>query len=136
MRLPFLWGFSFLHNLRRSSGTWDRSHHGPKEKKNNKKKIDLKTPKMRPDPPPRSNRRDIFNLDVFEVKRFLAVFAVERPLRALALVVALLLVEADVFFAGGAGDDHELALALVVELQRAERQWCGGLSEGRGREGS
>lgn len=74
---------------------------------------------MRPDPPPRSNRRDIFNLDVFEVKRFLAVFAVERPLRALALVVALLLVEADVFFAGGAGDDHELALALVVELERS-----------------
>lgn len=99
-------------------------------RKEKKKKIDLKMPKMRPAPPPRSNRRDIFNLDVFEVKRFLAVFAVERPLRALALVVALLLVEADVFFAGGAGDDHELALALVVELERAERQWSGGLGAG------
>lgn len=56
------------------------------------------------------------------MKGLLAVFAVERPLRALALVVALLLVEADVLLAGGAGDDHELALPLVAELQRAERQ--------------
>lgn len=68
------------------------------------------------------------NLDVFEVKRFLAVFAVERPLRALALIMALLFVEADVFLAGGAGDDHELALPLVVDLQRAERQLRGNLS--------
>lgn len=64
----------------------------------------------------------IANLNVFEVEGFLAVFAVERPLRTLALVVALLLVEADVFFTGGAGDDHELALALVAELEGAERQ--------------
>lgn len=71
---------------------------------------------------------NLFNLDVFEVKRFLAVFAVQRPLRALALVMALLFVEADVFFAGGARDDHELALPLVVELERAERQLCGNLS--------
>lgn len=78
----------------------------------------------------------ICNLDVFEVKRFLAVFAVERPLRALALVVALLLVEADVLLAGGARDDHELALALVVELQRAERQPGGDLSASHVRERS
>lgn len=58
------------------------------------------------------------NLDVFEVKWFLAVLAVERPLRALSLIMALLLVEADVFLAGGAGDDHELALPLVVQLPR------------------
>lgn len=58
------------------------------------------------------------NLDVLEVKWFLAVLAVERPLRALSLVMALLLVEADVFLAGGAGDDHELALPLVVQLPR------------------
>lgn len=77
---------------------------------------------------------DVFNLDVFEVKRFLAVFAVERPLRALALVMALLFVEADVFFAGGARDDHELALPLVVELERAERQLCGSLSACHARE--
>lgn len=59
------------------------------------------------------------NLDVFEVKWFLAVLAVERPLRALALIMALLLVEADVFLAGGAGDDHELALPLVVQLRES-----------------
>lgn len=58
------------------------------------------------------------NLDVLEVKWFLAVLAVERPLRALSLIMALLLVEADVFLAGGAGDDHELALPLVVQLPR------------------
>lgn len=56
------------------------------------------------------------NLNVFEVKWLLAVLAVECSLRALALVMALLLVEANMFFAGGAGDDHELALALVVHL--------------------
>lgn len=56
------------------------------------------------------------NLDVFEVKWLLAVLAVECSLRALALVMALLLVEANMFFAGGAGDDHELTLALVVHL--------------------
>lgn len=71
---------------------------------------------------------DIFNLDVFEVERFFAVFAVKRPLRALALVMALLFIEADVFFAGGTRDDHELALPLVVELEKAERQSCGDLS--------
>lgn len=62
------------------------------------------------------------NLDVFEVKWFLAVLAVERPLRALALIMALLLVEANVFLAGGAGDDHELALPLVVQLRERRRR--------------
>lgn len=61
------------------------------------------------------------NLDVFEVKWFLAVLAVERSLRALALIMALLLVEANVFLAGGAGDDHELALPLVVQLRERRR---------------
>lgn len=60
------------------------------------------------------------NLDVLEVKWFLAVLAVERPLRALSLIMALLLVEANVFLAGGAGDDHELALPLVVQLPGAQ----------------
>lgn len=50
------------------------------------------------------------------MKRLLAVLAVERPLRAFSLAVALLLAEADSLFAGGAGDDHELALPLVVQL--------------------
>lgn len=56
------------------------------------------------------------NLDVFEVKWLLAVLAVERSLRALSLVMALLFVEANSFFTGGAGDDHELTLPLVVQL--------------------
>lgn len=56
------------------------------------------------------------NLDVFEVKWLLAVLAVQCSLRALSLVVALLFVEANSFFAGGAGDDHELTLPLVVQL--------------------
>lgn len=76
----------------------------------------------------------MFNLDVFEVEGFLAVFAVERPLRALALVVPLLLVEADVFFAGGTRDDHELALPLVVELEKAQRHLGRDLSACRARQ--
>lgn len=56
------------------------------------------------------------NLDVFEVKWFLAVLAVECSLRALSLIMALLFVEANMFFAGGARDDHELTLAFVVHL--------------------
>ncbi len=56
------------------------------------------------------------NLDVFEVKWLLAVLAVECSLRALSLVMALLFIEADSFFTGGAGDDHELTLPLVVQL--------------------
>lgn len=63
------------------------------------------------------------NLDVFEVKWFLAVLAVERSLRALALIMALLFVEANMFFAGGAGDDHELALPLVVQLWRVQTKF-------------
>lgn len=73
---------------------------------------------------PRSQRRSehlkskwiISNLDIFKVKWLLAVLAVEGSLRALSLIMALLFIEADSFFAGGAGDDHELALPLVVQL--------------------
>lgn len=56
------------------------------------------------------------NLDIFEVKWLLAVLAVERPLWALPLIMALLFTKADLFFAGGAGDDHELALPLMIQL--------------------
>lgn len=44
--------------------------------------------------------------------------------------MALLFIEADSFFAGGAGDDHELALPLVVHLWKvgayAEVLWQNG----------
>lgn len=64
------------------------------------------------------------------MERLLAVLAVERPLRALSLIMALLFIEADSFFAGGAGDDHELALPLVVHLWKvgayAEVLWQNG----------
>lgn len=64
------------------------------------------------------------------MKRLLAVLAVERPLRALSLIMALLFIEADSFFAGRAGDDHELALPLVVHLWKvgayAEVLWQNG----------
>ena len=50
------------------------------------------------------------------MKWLLAVLAVECTLRALALIMALLFIEANSFFTGGAGDDHELALPLVVQL--------------------
>lgn len=70
------------------------------------------------------------NLDVFEVKWLLAVLAVQCSLRALSLVVALLFVEANSFFAGGAGDDHELTLPLVVQLWKKKNLshplWCAG----------
>lgn len=58
----------------------------------------------------------IMRLDILKVERLLAVLAVERPLRALSLIMALLFIEADSFFAGRAGDDHELAFPLVVHL--------------------
>lgn len=56
------------------------------------------------------------NLDIFEVKWVLAVLAVECPFWALPLVVTLLFTKADSFFAGGAGDDHELTFPLVIQL--------------------
>ena len=58
------------------------------------------------------------HLDVFEVERFLAVLAVEGSLWALAFIVTFLLVEAKPFFAGRAGDDHELALPFMVQLEK------------------
>lgn len=58
----------------------------------------------------------VMSLDVFEVKRLFAVLAVECSLWALSLIMALLFIEADSFFAGGAGDDHELTFPLVVHL--------------------
>ena len=58
----------------------------------------------------------ISHLDVFEMKWFLAVLAVEGSLRALSLVVAFLFVEADPLFTGRAGDDHELTLLFVAQL--------------------
>lgn len=58
----------------------------------------------------------IMCLDIFEVEWLLAVLAVECSLRALSLIMALLFVEANSFFTGGAGDDHELTLPLVVHL--------------------
>lgn len=54
------------------------------------------------------------------MKRLLAVLAVERSLRALALIMALLFIEANSFFAGGARDDHELTLPFVVQLWKVQ----------------
>lgn len=62
----------------------------------------------------------ISNLDVFKVKWLLAVLAVECSLRALSLVMALLFVEANSFFTRRAGDEHELALPLVVQLYKKQ----------------
>lgn len=54
------------------------------------------------------------------MKWLLAVLAVERSLRTLALIMALLFVEANAFLTGGAGDDHELAMSLVAHLWEVE----------------
>jgi len=61
-------------------------------------------------------------LDVLQQEGFLAVFAVERPLRTFPLVVALLLVGPHQLFAGRTQDDHEVTLALVAGLQREETE--------------
>lgn len=54
VHLPFLWGFSFLHSLHRSSGTWDRSHHVPKEKKDSfKDATNEQRRRTARDPPPK-----------------------------------------------------------------------------------
>lgn len=57
------------------------------------------------------------DLDVLQQEGLLAVFAVERPLRTLPLVVALLLVGSHQLFAGRTHDDGEVAGALVAGLQ-------------------
>lgn len=55
----------------------------------------------------------IMGLDIFKVKWFLAVLAVECPLWAFPLIMSLLFTEAYSFFTGGAGDDHILTLPFV-----------------------
>lgn len=52
-------------------------------------------------------------LDIFKMKGFLAVLAVECPLWAFPLIMSLLFIEAYSFFTGGAGDDHILALPFM-----------------------
>lgn len=58
----------------------------------------------------------IMSLDVFKVKWFLAVLAVECPLWAFALIMPLLLIEAYSFFTGGAGNDHVLTLSFMGQF--------------------
>lgn len=117
--LPFLWVFSSWHSLHRSSGTWDRFHRVPE----NERAFLLMTHKELPWRQAKhlKPKSIISNLDVFKVKRLLAVLAVERPLRALALVMPLLFIEAYSFFTRRAGDEHELALPLVVQLWKVEQ---------------
>lgn len=58
----------------------------------------------------------IMGLDIFKVKWFLAVLAVECPLWAFPLIMPLLFVEAYSFFAGRAGDDHVLTLPFMCQF--------------------
>lgn len=58
----------------------------------------------------------IMSLDVFEMKWFLAVLAVERPLWAFSLIMPLLFIEAYSFFTGRAGNDHILTFPFMGQL--------------------
>lgn len=55
----------------------------------------------------------VMGLDIFKVKWFLAVLAVECPLWAFTLIMPLLFIEAYSFFTGGAGDDHIFTLPFM-----------------------
>lgn len=57
-------------------------------------------------------------LDVFEVKRLFTVFTVEGSLGAFTLIVTFLFVQSDELFTQGTGQNHELALAFVGQLQK------------------
>lgn len=64
--------------------------------------------------------RPLTHLDVFEVKWFFTVFAVERSLRTHALIMTFLFVKSNELLAQGTGQNHELTLPLMAQLQQKQ----------------